>query len=155
MIENARFVHVNIVARDWRRLAGFYEAVFGCRAAPPERDLQGSWLDRATGLSGAHVEGIHLQLPGYRGEGPTLEIFAYEQQTARLETAINRPGFAHIAFAVDDVETARQAILAAGGSTLGDIVSVEIAGAGTITFVYAADPEGNILEVQHWSRGDG
>jgi len=43
-------------------------------------------------------------------------------------------------------------VLAAGGRKLGDIVSVEIPGAGKITFVYAADPEGNIIELQEWAR---
>jgi predicted enzyme related to lactoylglutathione lyase len=59
---------------------------------------------------------------------------------------------AHIAFAVDDVEAARDAVIAAGGGIVGQIVSVDIPGAGEVTFVYATDPEGNILELQRWSR---
>jgi predicted enzyme related to lactoylglutathione lyase len=43
-------------------------------------------------------------------------------------------------------------VLAAGGRKLGDIVSVEIPGTGKITFVYLADPEGNIIELQKWAR---
>ena len=39
----------------------------------------------------------------------------------------------------------------AGGRELGKIVSAPIPGAGTITFVYVTDPEGNIIELQHWS----
>jgi hypothetical protein len=35
---------------------------------------------------------------------------------------------------------------------VGEIVSVEIPGAGRITFVYVTDPEGNIVELQHWSH---
>jgi hypothetical protein len=34
---------------------------------------------------------------------------------------------------------------------LGEIVSVEVAGAGWITFAYATDPEGNLIELQRWS----
>jgi catechol-2,3-dioxygenase len=34
----ARFGHVNLVARDWRRLADFYTRVLGCEFVPPERD---------------------------------------------------------------------------------------------------------------------
>jgi hypothetical protein len=55
----ARYVHTNIIARDWRVLARFYEAVFGCVLVPPERDLSGDWLDRGTGIRGAHVRGVH------------------------------------------------------------------------------------------------
>jgi predicted enzyme related to lactoylglutathione lyase len=150
MVE-ARFAHTNIVARDWRRLAAFYKDVFGCTPVPPERDLQGEWLDAATGLQGAHIQGVHLRLPGYGDGGPTLEIFQYNHPAERPGTAINRPGLAHIAFAVDDVEAALDALLEAGGSTIGELVSLHIPDAGTITFLYAADPEGNIIELQRWS----
>ena len=151
MIANARFVHTNIIAQDWKRLAHFYERVFGCMPVPPERHLAGEWLEAATGVPRARIQGIHLRFPGTGDEGPTLEIFQYNERAARPDTAINRPGLGHIAFAVDDVEAARKAVLDAGGGTVGEVVSVEIAKAGAITFVYLTDPEGNILELQHWS----
>jgi predicted enzyme related to lactoylglutathione lyase len=34
MIEGARYVHTNLIARDWRALAGFYQRVFGCSFCP-------------------------------------------------------------------------------------------------------------------------
>lgn len=152
MAINARFAHTNLVARDWKRLARFYGQVFGCTPVPPERDLAGQWLDDAVGIPGARIQGIHLRLPGYGDTGPTLEIFQYAPAKEDLARAANRPGFGHIAFAVDDVEAARQAVLAAGGGELGKVVSVEVAGAGTITFAYLTDPEGNIIEVQRWEE---
>jgi predicted enzyme related to lactoylglutathione lyase len=152
MIILAKFVHANIVAQDWQRLAQFYEKAFGCVPVPPERDLQGQWLDDGTGLPGAHIRGIHLRLPGYGDDGPTLEIFQYNRQAARPETAINRPGFAHIAFAVDDVAAARASVVDAGGGTVGEVVSLQVPGAGTVDFAYVTDPEGNIVELQRWSR---
>jgi predicted enzyme related to lactoylglutathione lyase len=139
------------VAEDWQKLAKFYEEVFGCRPVPPERDLSGQWLADCNAVPGAEIRGMHLRLPGYGSEGPTLEIFQYNHQEERPKTAANRPGFAHVAFAVDDVEDAREAVLAAGGGTLGKLVSVEIAGAGQITLVYMTDPEGNIIELQKWA----
>ena len=146
----AAFVHVNLIARDWRALAAFYTQVLGCTPLPPERDLAGAWLDRATGLAGAHIRGIHLRLPGGGEGGPTLELFQYDAQHAPLAAASNRPGLGHLAFAVDDVRAACAAIVAAGGGMLGEIVTVEIAGAGAIEFAYATDPEGNVIEVQRW-----
>jgi len=151
MIE-ARFVHTNLIAHDWRRLARFYQQVFGCTPVPPERELKGEWLEAATSVPGAQIQGVHLRLPGHGQAGPTLEIFAYRPHMERPATAVNRPGFAHIAFAVDDVEAACEAVLAAGGGTVGSIVSVPVPGAGTVTFVYATDPEENIVELQRWSR---
>jgi len=43
-------------------------------------------------------------------------------------------------------------VISAGGGVVGELVSVDIPGAGTIAFVYATDPEGNVIELQHWSR---
>ena len=114
MIE-ARFVHTNLIAHDWRGLARFYEQVFGCTPVPPERELKGERLEAATGVPGAQIEGVHLRLPGYGQAGPTLEIYAYHPQAERLATAVNRPGLAHIAFAVGDVEAAREAVLVGRG----------------------------------------
>ncbi len=147
----SRFVHTNLVARDWRRLAGFYQQVFGCELAPPERDLQGSWLVAATGVADAHIQGVHLRLPGLGPGGPTLEIFQYASMAESLKPATNRPGFAHIAFQVEDVESAREAVLQAGGGRVGEVVTRAIPGAGQITFVYVTDPEGNIIELQSWA----
>jgi predicted enzyme related to lactoylglutathione lyase len=147
----ARFVHTNLVARDWRKLARFYEQVLGCTPVPPERNLKGQWLEEATGVRGAHIQGIHLRLPGGGANGPTLEIFQYDAQQNKADRAINRPGFAHIAFAVDDVEGAKEAVLSSGGGIIGKVVSLSVPGAGTVTFVYVTDPEGNIIELQRWS----
>jgi catechol 2,3-dioxygenase-like lactoylglutathione lyase family enzyme len=117
---------------------------------PPERDLQGDWLEAATGVPGAQIRGIHLRLPGHGVKGPTLEIFRYNPQKDALETAVNRPGFSHLAFSVDDVKAAVDAVMSAGGRTVGEIVSREVQGAGVITFAYVTDPEGNVIELQHW-----
>jgi len=146
----ARYVHTNLVARDWRALAAFYERVFGCTSVPPERALAGPWLDQATGLRGARIQGIHLRLPGQGEGGPTLEVFQYSDLAAAAHAAPNRPGYGHVAFAVDDVRAACEQIVAAGGRMAGEVVRAEIPGAGTIEFAYATDPEGNIVEVQRW-----
>ena len=147
----AKYKHTNIVAADWRKLAGFYRQVFGCEPVPPERAAVGEWVERCTSVPGAEVRGVHLRLPGYGDEGPTLEIFQYNLPEQRPATAINRPGLAHLAFEVDDVETARDEVIAAGGKCVGELVTVEIRGAGTITLIYMTDPEGNIIELQKWA----
>ena len=147
----ARYVHTNLVARDWRRLAAFYQDVLGCIPMPPERHLVESWVAEATRIAGAEIHGLHLRLPGWGDQGPTLEIFQYTPAMERLPAAMNRPGYGHLAFKVDDVDAAREAIIAAGGGVVGETVSVPIRGAGHITFVYATDPEGNVLELQHWA----
>jgi len=149
---SARYVHTNLVAADWRALAAFYEDVFGCERVPPERELESAWLDRATGLRGARLTGVHLRLPGHGPDGPTLEIFSYAARVAQTTPTADRLGFGHIAFAVDDVRAALQRVIDAGGSALGDVAEAHVEGAGDLTLVYARDPEDNIIELQKWGR---
>jgi predicted enzyme related to lactoylglutathione lyase len=79
-----------------------------------------------------------------------LEIFQYDDTLPSIPAAINRPGFAHLAFEVPDVEAKRAEILARGGHDIGKVVTLDISGAGRLTLVYLTDPEGNILELQRW-----
>ena len=146
----AKYVHTNLIARDWRKLARFYEEVFGCTPLPPVRDYEGTNLEAATTLPGARLKGMHLQLPGYGKGGPTLEIFEYQPGESSQEPAINRPGFAHIAFAVEDVKTARDEFLAAGGSAYGELIVFETSEGEEVEMIYLRDPEGNIVELQRW-----
>jgi catechol 2,3-dioxygenase-like lactoylglutathione lyase family enzyme len=147
----ARFAHVNLIAKDWRQLAHFYEQVLGCVPVPPERKLQGKRLERATGVPGARIQGVHLRLPGLGEMGPTLEIFQYNQCLGTPPAGVNQQGLAHVAFAVDDVKAARDAVLAAGGSSVGELVTLPVSETRAVTFVYVRDPEGNIIELQKWS----
>ncbi|MDC7127171.1 MAG: VOC family protein [Spirochaetales bacterium] len=146
-----KFSHVNIISRNWKDLAGFYIKVFDCTPVLPERDLAGEWVDELTSLSDARIKGIHLSLPGYESNGPTLEIFEYNENISGSGKNINLEGFGHIAFAVDDVEAKLNQLLENGGSVLGKLIDADIDGVGNITVVYAKDPEGNIIEIQKWN----
>lgn len=147
-----KYTHTNLIAKDWKRLSAFYQQVFGCAPVPPERDLSGEWLDKATGLTGAHLAGMHLRLPGYGDDGPTLELFQYDAMPEHPFVNPSTPGFRHIAFAVDDVPATAQAVINHGGSAVGELTIREVPGVGLLTFQYVADPEGNILEVQNWKK---
>jgi hypothetical protein len=50
-----------------------------------------------------------------------------------------------------DVEVACHAVLEAGGGLVGRVVSVEVPGAGQVSFAYVTYPEGNVIELQCWS----
>ena len=154
VIEGARFGHVNVTAADWRRLAAFYSTVFGCEVVPPERDIRSADLDAATGLDDAHLTGAHLRLPGHGDAGPTIEVFSYEALDSHLPPSVARPGWGHIAFQVPDVVTAVAAVLANGGGRIGEIVTTQTSDGSSVTWCYAKDPEGNIVELQAWSTAD-
>jgi catechol 2,3-dioxygenase-like lactoylglutathione lyase family enzyme len=147
----AKYKHTNIVSSNWQSLSRFYQEVFGCVPVPPERHLAGEWLEIGTGVKEAQLAGVHLRLPGYGDRGPTLEIFQYSHNISKPSPAANREGIGHIAFEVDDVHEAAKEVLRHGGAKVGDFTSTEVKGAGLLSFVYLADPEGNIIELQEWS----
>ena len=151
MAIKARYVHTNLIARDWKALANFYVKIFGCAPVPPERNLSGPDVEAGTGIQSAHIHGVHLRLPGYE-EGPTLEIFSYNVLAEESRKAINRLGYAHIAFCVDNVAKAHNDVVTNGGNSVGEIVTLQIRGEGKVTFCYVCDPEGNIIELQSWSK---
>lgn len=151
-MENIKYTHTNIIARDWRKLASFYIEVFQCKPIYPERDLKGKWIDEITGIENVRIRGIHLSLPGYL-DGPTLEIFEYEpSNNCNEKILINRQGLTHLAFHVDSVEAVLANLLANGGEQMGGLVTQKYDGIGTLTVVYARDPEGNIIEIQNWKK---
>jgi predicted enzyme related to lactoylglutathione lyase len=177
-----KYVHTNIVAKDWRKLADFYiidvcptndrqrikenpekqgnipldnaitkanvNKVFGCKEVYTKRDLKGKWIDRATGINGVRIEGVHLRLPGHGDNGPTLEIFQYNKATLQKIKRINQQGLTHIAFRVEDVRKTLDAIIKAGGGKLSEIIHQDVPNLGCIILVYAKDPEGNFIELQ-------
>ena len=147
-----KYAHTNLIARDWKKLADFYQLIFDCIPIPPERDLSGEWIDQATGILNTHIRGIHLRLPGHGKGGPTLEIFQYNEMPNHPEVMPNTPGFTHLAFEVEDVPSKAKQIFENGGSAVGKLTVREIAGVGLITFQYIADPEGNIIEIQSWEK---
>ncbi len=147
---NIHFKHTNLVAKDWRKLAEFYQEVFSCVPVPPERHLSGDWLAQGTGVKDAEFSGIHLLLPGFGKGGPTLEIYQYKSNEPKPLPAANREGYAHIAFEVEDVAKVLEGMIKYGGCVVGKMVSQDVKDVGKLTFVYAADPEGNIIKLQNW-----
>lgn len=148
---DAKYVHTNLIANDWRKLSAFYQDVLGCVPVPPERNYSGPDLARATCIPGASLRGVHLRLPGCGADGPTLEIFEYGENLPDLPRAVNRPGFGHIAFEVEDVAEARSQVVAAGGSSIGDLVTLQTSDGASVSWCYVADIEGNVIELQAWA----
>lgn len=144
------FTHVNIVSPAPFALAAFYERVFGCEQVGPKRALAGASLERGTGVAGMKVDGVHLRLPGT--EHSTLEIFSTGASEPR-ERSPHDEGLMHLSFSVENIEAAVAAVLQHGGSLNGEIANVDVQGVGKAKFVYARDPEGNVVEIQEWGEG--
>lgn len=149
---NIKYVHTNLIAKDWRKLAEFYIKVLNCKPVLPERNISGDWIDDMTCISNVKIHGMHLSLPGY-DNGPTLEILEYSSNINKdNENYINQKGFAHLAFHVDSVEEVLKEVLEHGGGQLGKVIRKKYENIGVLTAVYATDPEGNFIEIQNWKR---
>lgn len=147
-----KFIHTNIISTNWKNLVAFYIKTFNCKIVPPIRNQSGKWLEKGTGVKDAILEGAHLLLPGYGENGPTLEIYQYEEIENQDFISPNKRGYGHIAFEVENVVQTLENLKSNGGITFGEIVKKEIKGVGEITFTYARDPEGNLIELQSWTK---
>ncbi|MFN8672464.1 MAG: VOC family protein [Candidatus Sericytochromatia bacterium] len=145
------YAHTNIISKDWKKLADFYIRVFDCLPLHPKRDQKGEWLDKGTGLKEAHIKGMHLRLPGYNDNAPTLEIYQYENFIEDDNNSPNKLGFRHIAFRVSNVKEILEKALNNGAKKLGEISEFYVENVGLLTFIYISDPDGNIIELQNWS----
>ena len=149
---NIKYVHTNIVAKNWRKLADFYISVFGCKIIPPIRHYTGKELDSAVKINQATLSGVHLRLPGYNKSGPTLEIFSYKPSQKKQNRKVNTPGITHLAFEVSDVRKHFKKIIANGGKRVGEIITSKRSDGKKVTWSYVKDPEGNMIELQKWIK---
>jgi catechol 2,3-dioxygenase-like lactoylglutathione lyase family enzyme len=147
-----KYVHTNLISKDWQTLAAFYIQVFECKMILPKRNLSGKWLSNGTGVKNAKIKGAHLRLPGYDKTGPTLEIFEYSETEEQADQIANRKGYGHLAFEVDNVQDVVFKAMNFGAKTYGQIAKKNIDGLGLLTFIYIKDPEGNIIEIQNWEK---
>jgi len=136
-----KYLHTNLTVADLDRISVFYQKVFGCVPVRAPQDLSGKWLEDVTGVPNASIRYVQT-------EGPELELIQYASELDRPKKIANSSGFGHISFAVDDVQETLKAIIAAGGSAIKKVVTIDIPNRGRLTEVYAADPEGNIIELQ-------
>ena len=127
-----------------------------------ERNLS-DFVDKGVGYKNATICGVHMIMPGFDDTDsnvPTLEIFKYDgaiDDDQYLKNSKMRPiyeqGIGHLAFEVDDIETAIKLIIKYGGSMLSDsnqISSHNVKGQGLLKWCYVRDNEGNIIELQQW-----
>jgi len=105
MIAGARYGHTNLIARDWRALASFYEQLFGCAPVP----LSGTTQARARGRNRSQRnDSARRSSPSAR---PRPRVHAgdllLQHHCRRSPSGGQSTGFAHIAFVVPDVAAAR------------------------------------------------
>jgi catechol 2,3-dioxygenase-like lactoylglutathione lyase family enzyme len=143
------FDHTSFTVADVERAVAFWRDVMGFAVA----DLsgrEGDWLGAVVGVPGARCRIAHLH-----GHGTHLEFIQYLAPAGDDVTGPpNRPGTAHVAFVVEDIEALAQRMLAAGASEQGRITRCASGGAVGCRAVYLKDPNGIIVELVEPPLGD-
>jgi len=152
MTFTCKFLHTNLTVLDIGKITKFYVNVFGCVPVRDEQLLSGKWIEEITVVHDAEIRYVHLRLPGYGVNGPELELIQYLNPVNQYKISADSVGFGHIAFSVDNAKNVLQAVIAAGGGSIGELVTVDISGRGRLTEVYATDPEANIIELQSYEN---
>ncbi len=134
-----RFLHVNIVSRDWNQLKNFYQAVFGCTPFGARRDYNDEWIANVVGIRDVRVEGRHVAVPGYSLGGPTLEIFTYSKKAKQGPLDLMDRGIVSVGFDIGDIATTLRAIVNEGGTV------VTSRGDGS---AIVKDPDGNTIQMK-------
>jgi catechol 2,3-dioxygenase-like lactoylglutathione lyase family enzyme len=137
-----RFDHTSFTVADVERAVAFWRDVMGFAVADlSPRD--GDWLGAVVGVPGARCRIAHLH-----GHGTHLEFIQYlAPPGADVTGPPNRPGTAHVAFLVEDIEAMAQRMLEAGASGQGHITRCTSGAAAGCLAVYLKDPNGIIVEL--------
>lgn len=140
MNDGHRLTHVGLCVRDIGRSTEFYCAALGFTEVgrmKVDDDASARLLD----VPDLVLDLVYLQRDGFR-----LELLGYARPGTIGEPApepMNRLGFTHLSFRVDDVDSMIAAIVEHGGRALADrTVKFDGGNRG----VMATDPDGNLLE---------
>ena len=141
--------HTSFTVADIDRAVVFWRDVMGF-ALDDLSAREGDWLGSVVGVPGARCRIAHLH-----GHGLHLEFIQYLEPVGTDVTGPpHRPGTAHLAFLVEDIETAARRMLEGGASEQGRITRCSSGAAAGCLAVYLKDPNGIIVELVELAPGD-
>ena len=134
--------HTSLAVNDLDTAVAFYREAFGYELKFQERGMS----DQIASMTG--IDGLTCDLAQLRSacSDHVLELIAFHlpsRETAPLEPAPLRPGAAHVAFSVADLEAALAAVEALGAVRVG-----RITGFSEARSVYCREPAGSFFEME-------
>lgn len=145
--------HIGITVPSIEEASAFLVAAFGAEVV---YDMKPD-PDRATGGTGSDSQATLGIRPGAiwkssqmlkLGNGPSIELFEYEDENQREPVIASDYGLQHFALYVDDMDAARQRVIDAGGTPLAGpslLPGIE-SGEGNM-WLYTLAPWGSIIEL--------
>jgi len=140
--------HTGITCSDIDRSIAFYRDVLGFPVTDKAR-RGGVIMEQVTGVPGAVIDIAYVDAPGHR-----IELLSYVAPRDQVRSALRPcdPGFFHLAFDVEDIETVVTAVRAAGYEPVNPIPTVTEGPAEGLRGVYTRDPDGVVIEFLEWPR---
>lgn len=139
--------HVGMTVPDLAQAVEFFTTVLGCHHlfTPPPGAPMSPDAARHLNLSGGETcTGIAM----LRAGGCFIELFQYDAPGQRRDWPRSSDiGCAHLAFAVDNIATARARVEAAGGTFCADPVQARSPGFEGLVWAYFVTPWGQTLEL--------
>lgn len=142
-----RIDHLNIVVSDLKKTKNFF-TLLGFEASP-EAELSGKWISEVVGLEEVEAKYIALRHPE---STVTIELIHYISPLPETTPEENRPntvGLRHLAFAVDNIESAVKRLQAAGIEFMSEVKTYPATGK---KIVYSRGPDEIILELAEYNR---
>ena len=137
--------HVGITVNDLEASIRFYHDVLGLEFSnEPSPWFEGEELGTAVGVPGAALRQVSLLL----GD-TTLELLEYKSPPSETTAPLNSNslGASHVAFLVDDIETAKADLESKGIEFYSDVNKVDEGVLAGWRWVYFEDPDGYPLEL--------
>ncbi|HKY95704.1 MAG TPA: VOC family protein [Kiloniellales bacterium] len=139
------FDHVTVVVRDLAAARRFF-ALLGF-AEDKAVVIRGETFARYMGVPGIEADHVTLYVPGRepRFEVQLLHFRQPEPVDDRARARLDRLGFNHVCFAVDDLEAALARLTAAGVKQKSDLLDFH-----SRKLVFLDGPEGITVELAEW-----
>jgi catechol 2,3-dioxygenase-like lactoylglutathione lyase family enzyme len=145
--------HVGITVPDLEEATRFFVDAFGAEVlydllpSAPVGDAEASAGEQARLGTRDGVRWLGSTLLRV-GEGPTIELFEYEDREQAPPPTASDLGIQHFAFYVDDIDAARASVLAAGGRALeGPTLLPGLESGDGNKWLYVIAPWGGIIEL--------
>jgi catechol 2,3-dioxygenase-like lactoylglutathione lyase family enzyme len=149
MIKTKSWAHTGLAVRDLSVASDFYQAAFGYEVAFREHGI-GREIADITGIAGQICDLVQLRSP-YSGHVlELLQFHGFETAEPARPGAPLRPGEAHVAFLVEDLEDALRHVRSLGATMIGIIAEFPEGRA-----VYCREPGGSFFEMEEAAGGDG
>ncbi|MDH3690748.1 MAG: VOC family protein [Gammaproteobacteria bacterium] len=134
--------HTSLAVKDLSLAANFYQQAFGFEVQFEERGMQ-QQIEQMTGVSGLACDIAQLRSPC---SNHVLELVAFNTNEAddwETDPEPIRPGMAHVAFYVDDLEAAATIVEDLGAVRLGEVTDFSDGRS-----VYYREPAGSFFEME-------